>query len=396
MEGIVLALFVCLILALFTKRFALPSIPFYIIAGLLLGESGLELVAADEISRFLTDLGLLFLLFFMGLEIKPGRIWRNQSAFVSSGLIDLHINMILGFLVAYVLGFSLFDAVIIAVAFYISSTAMAVTSLIENHKLLLRESETVVWLMIFEDIVLIIFLAFMGNSGGHPLLIVVKICILLGAIIAITHFARHYLISILKREDELPVLLTFSAVLGIAALSNTIGVPESFMVIAFGTILGTIDPIAFEIHSKPFKDVFLVVFFVFFGITVNLSSGEISLFAIIAISLLAIFSKFLSGMAIGRYIHKNRHSGIEIWSNTASRGEFSIAIAAIYGSAAVSGTIATMVIITSIIGAFAAKFSGRIQKKFSSLGKPVRPVPGTIETADDSGRKTDENPPESP
>jgi CPA2 family monovalent cation:H+ antiporter-2 len=388
MEGIVLALFVCLILALFTKRFALPSIPFYIIAGLLLGESGLELVAADEISRFLTDLGLLFLLFFMGLEIKPGRIWRNQSAFVSSGLIDLHINMILGFLVAYVLGFSLFDAVIIAVAFYISSTAMAVTSLIENHKLLLRESETVVWLMIFEDIVLIIFLAFMGNSGGHPLLIVVKICILLGAIIAITHFGRHYLISILKREDELPVLLTFSAVLGIAALSNTIGVPESFMVIAFGTILGTIDPIAFEIHSRPFKDVFLVVFFVFFGITVNLSSGAIPLFAIIAISLLAILSKFLSGMAIGRYIHKNSHSGIEIWSNTASRGEFSIAIAAIYGSAAVSGTIATMVIITSIIGAFAAKFSGRIQKKFSSLGKPVRPVPGTLETAD-SGRKDD-------
>ena len=345
-------------------------------------------MAADEISRFLTDLGLLFLLFFMGLEIKPGRIWRNQSAFVSSGLIDLHINMILGFLVAYVLGFSLFDAVIIAVAFYISSTAMAVTSLIENHKLLLRESETVVWLMIFEDIVLIIFLAFMGNSGGHPLLIVVKICILLGAIIAITHFGRHYLISILKREDELPVLLTFSAVLGIAALSNTIGVPESFMVIAFGTILGTIDPIAFEIHSRPFKDVFLVVFFVFFGITVNLSSGAIPLFAIIAISLLAILSKFLSGMAIGRYIHKNNHSGIEIWSNTASRGEFSIAIAAIYGSAAVSGTIATMVIITSIIGAFAAKFSGRIQKKFSSLGKPVRPVPGTLETAD-SGRKDD-------
>lgn len=386
MEGIVLALFVCLILALFTKRFALPSIPFYIIAGLLLGESGLELVAADEISRFLTDLGLLFLLFFMGLEIKPARIWRNQSAFVSSGLIDLHINMILGFLVAYALGFSLFDAVIIAVAFYISSTAMAVTSLIENHKLLLRESETVVWLMIFEDIVLIIFLAFMGNSVGHPLLIVVKICILLGAIIAITHFGRHYLISILKREDELPVLLTFSAVLGIAALSNTIGIPESFMVIAFGTILGTIDPIAFEIHSRPFKDVFLVVFFVFFGITVNLSSGGISLFAIIAISLLAILSKFLSGMAIGRYIHKNRHSGIEIWSNTASRGEFSIAIAAIYGSAAVSGTIATMVIITSIIGAFAAKFSGRIQKKFCSSGKLVRSVSDAMETAE-SGRK---------
>jgi len=54
MEGIVLALFVCLILALITKRLSLPSIPFYIIAGLLLGESGLKLVGADEVSLFLT------------------------------------------------------------------------------------------------------------------------------------------------------------------------------------------------------------------------------------------------------------------------------------------------------------------------------------------------------
>jgi len=395
MEGIVLALFVCLILALFTKRFALPTIPFYIIAGLLLGQSGLQLVAADEISRFLTHLGLLFLLFFMGLEIKPDRIWHNQSAIVSSGLIDLHINMILGFLIAYALGFSLFDAMIIAVAFYISSTAMAVTSLIENHKLLLRESETVVWLMIFEDIVLIIFLAFLGNSGDHPLLIIAKICIVLGAIIAITHFGRHYLISILKREDELPVLLTFSAVLGIAALSSTIGIPESFMVIAFGTILGTIDPIAFEIHSRPFKDVFLVVFFVFFGITVNIFSGGVSLLAIASISLLAILSKFVSGIAIGKYIHKNRYSGIEIWSNTTSRGEFSIALAAIYGSAAVSGTIATMVIITSIIGAFAAKFSGKIQKKLRSSGKKVVSESDIVEMAG-SGGEDEGSPPKSP
>ena len=392
MEGIVLALFVCLILALFTKRFALPSIPFYIIAGLLLGQSGLQLVGADEISKFLTHLGLLFLLFFMGLEIKPDRIWHNQSAIVSSGLIDLHINMILGFLIAYALGFSLFDAMIVAVAFYISSTAMAVTSLIENHKLLLRESETVVWLMIFEDIVLIIFLAFMGNSGDHPLLIIAKICIVLGAIIAITHFGKSYLISVLKREDELPVLLTFSAVLGIAALSTTIGIPESFMVIAFGTILGTIDPIAFEIHSRPFKDVFLVVFFVFFGITVDLFSGGISIFAVAAISLLAILSKFVSGMAIGKYIHKNPYSGIEIWSNTTSRGEFSIALAAIYGSAAVSGTIATMVIITSIIGAFTAKFSGRIKKMLHSSRKQKGSAPKIGEIADLGAEEGDFSP----
>jgi CPA2 family monovalent cation:H+ antiporter-2 len=160
-------------------------------------------------------------------------------------------------------------------------------------------------------------------------------------------------------------------VLGISALSLYLGIPESFMVIAFGTMLGTIDPVSFEVQSRPFKDVFLVIFFVFFGITVNLFAEGISLLTLAAISITAVFSKYVSGIAIGRLIHKNAHSGIEIWANTISRGEFSIAIAALYGSAVVSSAIAFMVIVTSIIGAFAAKYSGRIGKV---LVRPPRTV----------------------
>ena len=362
MQGIVLALFACLLLALITKRFALPTIPFYIIAGLVLGKSGLDLVGGDEISAFLTHLGLLFLLFFMGLEIKPDRIWKSQSAIVTSGLIDLNINVAIGFLAAIALGFHLFEALIVAAAFFISSTAMAVTSLIENRKLLMRESETIVWLMVFEDIVVILILAFISPQMDQPLAILVKTLIMLAILYAIIRFGKDQIIWMLKRDDELPVLLTFSAVLGISALSLSVGIPESFMVIVFGTFLGTIDPVSFEVQSRPFKDVFLVIFFVFFGITVNLFTEGIYLPSLIAISLIAVISKYASGIAIGKLIHKNSHSGIEIWANTIGRGEFSIAIAALYGSAAVSSAIAFMVIITSIIGAFVAKYSGRIGK----------------------------------
>jgi CPA2 family monovalent cation:H+ antiporter-2 len=164
----------------------------------------------------------------------------------------------------------------------------------------------------------------------------------------------------LKRDDELPVLLTFSVVLGISALSIYLGIPESFMVIAFGTMLGTIDPESFEIQSRPFKDVFLVIFFVFFGISVDLFTGGISILSLVAISLVAVASKYVSGIAIGRLLHGSTGSGVEIWANTIGRGEFSIAIAALYGSAAVSSVIAFMVIMTSIIGAFAAKYSSRL------------------------------------
>ncbi|MDH7509789.1 MAG: cation:proton antiporter [Methanolinea sp.] len=378
MEGVVLALFVCLVLALITKKLALPSIPFYIIAGLLIGKSGLGLVGVDGVALFLTHLGLLFLLFFLGLEIKPDRIWSNHRAIAQSGLLDLHINVIIGFVAAYALGFSLADALVIAAAFFISSTAMAVTSLVENKKLLMREAETIVWLMVFEDIVVILVLAFFGSSGEHPLIVLAKTVSLLLALILITHTGRDYITSILKRDDELPVLLTFSAVLGIAALASAWGIPESFMVIAFGTVLGTIDPVSFEVHSRPFKDVFLVVFFVFFGITTDIFAEGVSVAAIAGVSIVAVFSKYLSGIAIGHFVHGSRNSGVEIWANTIGRGEFSIAIAALWGSGAVSSAVATMVIVTSIIGAFVAKYSNAIRNVLARPREENRasPPPG--------------------
>ncbi len=166
MEGIVLALFLCLILALITKYLSVPAIPFYILAGVLLGKAGLGLVASDDISHFFSQMGLIFLLFFMGLGLKTERIAANRSAVLTSGIIDLNVNMMIGFVAAYLLGFSLAESLIVASAFYISSTAMALTSLIENRKLMLREAETVVWLMVFEDLILIIFLALI--SAGRP------------------------------------------------------------------------------------------------------------------------------------------------------------------------------------------------------------------------------------
>jgi CPA2 family monovalent cation:H+ antiporter-2 len=376
MEGIVLALLVCLILALVTKRYALPTIPFYIIAGLILGKTGLDLVGGDEITVFLTHLGLLFLLFFLGLEIKPARIWKNQSAILSSGFLDLNINVVIGFLAAYALGFPIYEALIVAAAFFISSTAMAVTSLIENRKLLMRESETIVWLMVFEDIVVILVLAVIGPQAEHPVIILVTTILVLGLLYAVIRLGKDQIIWVLKRDDELPVLLTFSVVLGISALSLYLGIPESFMVIAFGTMLGTIDPVSFEVQSRPFKDVFLVIFFVFFGISVDLFTGGLSLISLVAISLVAVASKYLSGIAIGKMLHGSASSGVEIWANTIGRGEFSIAIAALYGSAAVSNVIAFMVITTSIIGAFAAKYSSSLS---TILYRPKYPA-GEVQT----------------
>jgi monovalent cation:H+ antiporter-2, CPA2 family len=372
MEGIVLALFVCLLLVLITKYLSVPAIPFYILAGVVLGKAGLGLVTSDEISNFFAGLGLIFLLFFMGLGLKPERIAANRSAVLTSGIIDLNVNMIIGFVAAYLLGFSITESLIVAFAFYISSTAMAITSLIENRKLMLREAETVIWLMVFEDLILIIFLALISAGDQNLIVFLVKILGVLALLYALAHYGKEFLISILDRDDELPIIFTFVAVLTTASVSMFLGIPETMMVIALGVAFATTDPDAFEQHARPFKDVFLVVFFVFFGVTIDFSGG-VNWFMITVICLLAIVSKLISGVLTGIFIHGSALSGLEIWGNTIGRGEFSIAIAVLYGSPLIGTTIAAMVIVTSIIGSFAAKYSSSLRRGIMHLGRKKSP-----------------------
>ena len=73
-------------------------------------------------------------------------------------------------------------------------------------------------------------------------------------------------------------------------------------------------------------------------------------------------------MLTGIALYGSAKSGLEIWANTIGRGEFSIALAALYGSPPVAATIAVMVIVTSLVGSFVAKYSGSLSRGFSGKG----------------------------
>jgi len=356
MEGFIIALFVCLVLALISKYLSVPAIPFYILAGIVLGKAGLGIVQSDEISQFFSEIGLLFLLFFMGLELKLDRMIADPKKLLTAGLIGLIVDMGIGFTAAYLLGFTLMESFIIGTAFYITSTAIVITSLIENRKLMMKEAELIIWIEVFEDLVLIIIIAILSAGNKDLLYFFLKIILALGVMYAIAHYGKEFLVSILDRDDETPILFTFAAVLTTASLAILFGIPDTMMVIALGAALATTDPEAFEQHARPFKDVFLVMFFVFFGVTIDFATG-VNLYTIGILCILAVVSKLISGMIIGLTIFGSALSGLEIWANTISRGEFSIALAVLYGSAVVGTVIAALVIVTTIVGAFTSKSS---------------------------------------
>ncbi|WP_048148721.1 cation:proton antiporter [Methanolacinia paynteri] len=359
-EGIALALLVCLILAWVSKKVRFPPIPAYMFAGLLLGAGGLGIVGESDVSDFLAEAGLLFLLFTMGLELKPGEIYGQGRSFLLSGTVDLAINILTGYAVAIVVGFDVMDAVVIACAFYISSSAMAVASLIENRKLAAPESETILWIMVFEDIMLLLIIVALSSGSKSPAAVIATAAVLIAGFFALCYLFRKTVRAFLERYEDLGLLFTFSIVLAAGGVAIALDIPSTLVAIALGSAMSVTKPEILEKHARPFRDIFLVIFFVFFGISVDLSSG-FPVVSVILLSLAAVTTKLISSLVIGKATHGNYLSGIEIWSETTARGEFSLAIAT-YGSPLVLGTIAVMVLITSTIGGLTGKYSDKIKR----------------------------------
>ncbi|MBN1432689.1 MAG: cation:proton antiporter [Methanomicrobiaceae archaeon] len=360
-EGIAIALLVCLVFAGISKKAKFPPIPAYMIAGLLLGAGGLGIVGQNEVSDFLAEAGLLFLLFTMGLELRPDEIYGQGRSFILSGTIDLGINILAGYSVALLIGFPVNDAIVIACAFYISSSAMAVASLIENRKLAAPESDTILWVMVFEDIMLLLIIVFLSSGGKSAAATITTAIVLIFAFFILCYLFSRNISHVLGRYEDLGLLFTFTAVIVAGAVAFLLGIPATLVAIALGSALSLTKPEVLERHAKPFRDVFLVIFFVFFGISVDLSGG-FPFVDVILISIAAVISKLVSSLVIGKAMHKNYLSGIEIWSETTARGEFSLAIAATFGNPLVSGTVAVMVLLTSVVGGLMGRYSGRMKR----------------------------------
>jgi len=364
MEGIALALAVCLILAYAARRISVPPIPLYIIAGIILGENGLSLIGETETAAFLSHLGLIFLLFYVGLELTPTRIRTHSRSFLKSGFVDLNINLCIGLAAGILIGLPLVEALVFAAAFYISSSAIVFTSLVERGRLVLPETSTIVWMMIFEDLALVAIIALFSAGGSDILMLAVRIAAMVAIIYGGARIFSGVIEEILNRSEELPVLFTFSSVVVVAFAAQAAGVPDTLAAIVLGSAFSTIAPGELDAQSRPFRDVFLVIFFVFFGVSVQFGSISI-LPVVLAVSAAAIASKALSGHIIGWWLHRSRGAGIEIAATTIPRGEFSIAIATLFASPAVIPLVAGMVIATSVVGSLTAHHTRALRRRFA-------------------------------
>jgi len=382
----------CLALGLASKYLRQAAIPAYIIAGLILGRSGLNLITSYNFVEWLGKIGVILLMFYIGYEFNFKGIKEPKRLF--AGCTDFGVNFIAGFLLGLVVGLSLLESFILASAVYISSSAIAISSLIENKRLIYPEAETVVWLMVFEDIILAILLVVLTSimSGSLAMIPVCLAMTLLLIVFLLTFIKRlsNFISPLFERDDEIPILLIFALIFGfsaiayllpalLSALAHLLGISLqchiSEVIVAFflGSALSGVKSFRKLFGATiSFKNLFLTIFFFSFGMLfpfkfAGLPSIDfvLALFVLIALS---IFGKFAGGALIGKRLHGSLETGLRVGAYTTPRGEFSIVLlAVVIGletgiSELLFSLVVAYVIILSIIGSGFAKHGDRISR----------------------------------
>src|SRR5215218_6873750 len=322
-------------LGLLTSRFGLSAIPAYLLAGLLLGPNEptqLALIEPSEVTDFLAELGIVFLLFFLGLEFTLERLTRSGRHAVLGGAIDFGVNAGLGLLIGVAaFGFD-FAALILAAGIYVSSSAIAVKGLIDFRRLADDETDLVLAVLLAEDLVLALVLGFAAGGGGETAETAAIVAKAVGFVAATLAASRWLSRGIDRFLDWLPreffLLAVVGFVIGLSAIAQELGLSEAIGALMAGVVLsGTSIREEIEERFFSFRDVFAALFFFVFGLSIDVGKlGSVAwlLALAVAVSLAGkIGGGYLSGLLGGYSPRQSLNVGVAL----VAHGEFTIILA---------------------------------------------------------------------
>jgi len=324
-------------LGLVARRFGLSAIPAYLLAGLLLGPNEPEQLAViqpSEVTDFVAELGIVFLLFFLGLEFTMTRIKGTGRHVGIGGVVDLAANFGLGLIVGVAaFGFSL-AALIVAACVYVSSSAIAVKGLIDFRRLADDETDLVLAILVVEDIVVAFLLGFAAAGGGEPSETLVLVAKALAFITAGLAASRWLSGPIDRALDRLPLefflLSVFGFLVASAAIADELGLSEAIGALMAGVVLSETS-VRDQIEERffSFRDIFAALFFFAFGLSIDLGAiGDVGWLVALAVAL-TLVGKFGGTAVAGAVGGFTRRQSLNAGAALVAHGEFTIILAQI-------------------------------------------------------------------
>jgi CPA2 family monovalent cation:H+ antiporter-2 len=331
--GVVLLL---AILARLAQRFGFSPIPLYLLAGLAFGQGGvIPLVTADEFIEAGAEIGLILLLFSLGLEYSASELVGSLRSTAVIGGLDLLLNFTPGFVGGLMLGWDVVPALFLGGITYISSSGVIARTLDDLGWMGNRETPLVLAILVIEDLAMAAFLP-LGTVllvGGGTWRVAVSVGVATAVVVMVLAIAARYSQAISRavfsRSDE---ALLFGI---LAVLLLTAGATEALNVsAAVGAFLAGIafsGPAADRARSLlvPLRSVFAGAFFLFFGFEVDPGTLPRALPLAAALAVVGAATKYATGWLAARRAGLRRRGRIRAGVGLIARGEFSIVIAGI-------------------------------------------------------------------
>ncbi|MFY9231037.1 MAG: cation:proton antiporter [Candidatus Nanopelagicales bacterium] len=357
------------ILARVAHRFGFSAVPFYLLGGLLLGNS--PVISTDPQETFLpivAELGVILLLLLLGLEYSGRELVDHARRQKGPGLVDLLANSLPGAAVALLFGWGLAGAIALGGVTYISSSGI-VSQVVKDLRWR-RNPETgpVVSILVIEDLVMAPYLpvltVVLTGTGLIAGLISVSVALLVVGVVIVVAVRRGEWTPRIFRGAEPVGLLLVVFGLAVAAAGFAAQVSFSSAVAAFlvGLLLtGEVAEVARR-RLDPLRELLAAVFFAYFGLTTDLSALPAVLLPALGLVIVTIATKFLTGWFASRTVEGGTISRLRAGALLSARGEFSVIIA---GLVAVSGVlpeqfaalVAAYVLLTASIGPLLAKYA---------------------------------------
>lgn len=352
------------ILARIATRFGVSSIPLYLIAGLAFGNGGLApLHLSESFIRLGAEIGVLLLLFMLGLEYTGDDLKENLRHSLPNGALDFVANFFPGFGAGLLLGWKLIPAIFLGGVTYISSSGVIAKVLGELGRMSNPETPLVLSVLVLEDLAMAVYLPLVNVLlvGGGTVRILISVSVAVGVVILVLFVALRYGDRLSRlaahQSDEVVLLTTFGVVLLVAGVAQRFQV--SAAIAAFLVGIAVSGPIAEHARRliAPLRDLFAATFFFFFGLEVDPATLRPMLPVAAILALATAATKVLTGVLAGRRSGLGREASLRAGLTLIPRGEFSIVIAGLGAAVepALAPVSAAYVLLLAIAGPLLAR-----------------------------------------
>lgn len=362
--------------------------PLYILAGLLVR----PLVGDPDVIDLLSTLGVVLLMFMIGLQFSLPTLLQRRRAILGAGIADLSVNFPLGCALGWLLGYGPLESLLWGGILYASSSAIVCKSIIDLRRSANPETEHVLSVLVFEDLAMALLVGLfssVASSGSLEWMCVglsmLKTLAFCGGLIAIAIYASAALERLLSpRPAELGLLVVFSFIIIVASISARLGLSEALGGFLAGLMVSAtrLRPEVEEMVS-PFQQLFAAVFFISFGLSIHFDGGWWDALRMLPAALLLVAlsaaGKLVVGGGLGLVGGLSARASFRMGMALTPRGEFSVVLAGVAallpgGGRGIPGLAALYVLLMSVAGAWLIRDADRI---YALLVRPGPKPPPT-------------------